>query len=139
MIKSTRPKRIALPIGRTFVAQYRRTRRDELTKNVILRRMYKQRPAPKSKRQLRKGRGIGSTLKKILKNPLLKQLGRKALKRALGVYQNLLKKAKYKKLPKILDSNLASSLVKKVHNMVLISFNNIFCRKKLLKKTAVKL
>ena len=51
---------------------------------------------------------------------MLKQLGRKALKRALGVYQNLLKKAKYKKLPKILDSN-------------------IFCRKKLLEKTVVKL
>ena len=120
MIKSTRPKRIALPIGRTFVAQCRRARRDELPKNVILRRMYKQRPAPKNKRQVRKGRGIGSTLKKILKNPMLKQLGRKALKRALGVYQSLLKKAKYKKLPKILDSN-------------------IFCRKKLLEKTVVKL
>ena len=60
-----------------------------------------------------KGRGTDSTLKKIFKNPMVKQLGREALKRAPAAYQNLMKKVKHKKLRKILDSNSANSLEKK--------------------------
>ena len=95
MIKRARPKRITLTNGRTFVARYRRERRDELPKNVILKRIYKQKPIPKNKRHVRKGRGIGSILKKKLK-------------------------------------------IQKIHNMVLITFSNFFCRKKSCRKITTK-
>ena len=41
MIKRARPKQVTLLDGRTFVTQYRRVKRSDLPKNVILRRMYK--------------------------------------------------------------------------------------------------
>ena len=86
MIKLARQKQISLHDSRTFAARYRRTKRNDLPENVILRRMYKERTAPKNKRlPVRRGRGIGSTLKKILKNPIIKKLGKKVLKRAPGV------------------------------------------------------
>ena len=51
-------------------SRYRKARRDKLLENVILRRRYKRRTSPKNKRRqvvVRRGRGIGSTLDKILK------------------------------------------------------------------------
>ena len=44
------PKRVTLPNGRTFVARYKRIRRDELPPNIFMRRTYRQRAAPKGTR-----------------------------------------------------------------------------------------
>ena len=64
------PKRVTLPNGRVFYAKYKRVKRSELPPNIILRRNYRQRAAPRGRRRRRvaqKGRGIFSTLKKLLK------------------------------------------------------------------------
>ena len=85
MSRKATPKRITLPNKRTFIAQYQRERRDELPKNVILRRKYKRRVASKTKRRkvaVRREKGIGSTFDKILKNPIVRRLVRETLKRA---------------------------------------------------------
>ena len=47
MIKLAQQKQISLPDSRKFAARYRRTKRNDLPENVILRRMYKERTAPK--------------------------------------------------------------------------------------------
>ena len=41
------PKRVTLPNGRTFVARYKRIPRDQLSPNVVMRRTYTQRAAPR--------------------------------------------------------------------------------------------
>ena len=64
------PKKVALPNSRTFHAKYTRLPRSELPPNIILRRQYKRRAAPKGRRRrvVRKGRqrgcGFFSSLKK---------------------------------------------------------------------------
>ena len=45
------PKRVTLPNGRTFVARYKRTPRDQLPPNVVMRRTYTQRAAPRGRRR----------------------------------------------------------------------------------------
>ena len=64
------PKRVTLPNGRVFCAKYKRVKRSKLPPNIILRRNYRQRAAPRGRRRRRvaqQGRGIFSTLKKLLK------------------------------------------------------------------------
>ena len=60
-------KKVTLPIGRTFHAKYQRVPRSQLPPNVIMRRMYKTRAAPKGRRRpirkRQKGRGFLSSLK----------------------------------------------------------------------------
>ena len=61
-------KKVILPIGRTFHAKYQRVPRSQLPPNVIMRRMYKTRAAPKGRRRRpirkrQKGRGFLSSLK----------------------------------------------------------------------------
>ena len=51
MIKMNTPKRVTLPNGLTFVAQYKRVSRAQLTANVTIRRSYTQRAAAKNKRR----------------------------------------------------------------------------------------
>ena len=81
------PKRVTLPNGKTFYAKCTRVPRSELPPNIILRRQYKRRDAPKGRRirAVRKGRqrdrGFSSSLKKFANNPLVKKIGKAALKK----------------------------------------------------------
>ena len=50
MVKLQVTKRVTLPNGRTFVACYKRTRRGELPPNIVMRRTYAQRVAPRGRR-----------------------------------------------------------------------------------------
>ena len=64
---------IRLPNGRTFTAWYKRARRVNLPEIVNLKGKYKMRAAAKNKIwPVRRGRGIGLTLSKILKSPIVK-------------------------------------------------------------------
>ena len=45
------PKRVVLPNGRTFVARYKRIPRGELPPNIVMRRTYRQRAAPRGRRR----------------------------------------------------------------------------------------
>ena len=137
MIKRDQPKLVTLPNGRTFFANYRRARREELPPNISFPRIYKERAAPKGKRRKRRrvisyrerqravlrrraraqrGRGLGSIFKKAYK------LGKRALKSRLGrriaraavseipdVLENLGGRVKNQKLKKILTSDLAKT------------------------------
>ena len=47
MMKLNVPKRVTLPNGRTFVARYKRIPRDQLPPNIVMRRTYTQRAAPR--------------------------------------------------------------------------------------------
>ena len=84
MFKLARPKQISLPDNRSFTAQYRRDKRSDLPENIILRRLYKERSTLKNKRRhVRKGKGIGSTLKKIFKNPIIKKTRKESIKKSI--------------------------------------------------------
>ena len=83
------PKKVTLPNGRTFCAKYATVARSQLPPNVIMRRQNRRRVAPKGRRRrpLRKGqrgRVFLSSLKKIAKTPLVRQIGKTALKTALN-------------------------------------------------------
>ena len=58
MMKLNVPKRVTLPNGRTFGARYKRTARGELSPNIVIRRTYAQRAAPRGGRRRQRGRGI---------------------------------------------------------------------------------
>ena len=51
MVKRDTPKLVRLPNGRTFYAQYKRTRRANLPANVRLERVFRQRAVPRGQRQ----------------------------------------------------------------------------------------
>ena len=59
MMKLNVPKRVTLPNGRTFVARYKRISRDQLPPNVVIRRTYTQRAAPRGRRRRRAQQGQG--------------------------------------------------------------------------------
>ena len=103
------PKRVTLPNGRTFVARYKRIPRDQLPPNIVMRRTYTQRAAPRGKRcrRAQQGQGIFDFVKKVARNPLVKSIARKGLEYAPGVYQNLTKRVKNKTLKRILNSDAA--------------------------------
>ena len=103
------PKRVTLPNGRTFVARYKRIPRDQLPPNIVMRRTYTQRAAPRGKRcrRAQQGQGIFDFVKKVARNPLVKSIARKGLEYAPGVYQNLAKRVKNKTLKRILNSDAA--------------------------------
>ena len=69
MRKLDTPKRVTLPNGRVFYAKYKCVKCFELPPNIMLRRNYRQRAAPRGRRGrvAQQGRGIFSTLKKSLK------------------------------------------------------------------------
>ena len=104
MRKPHNPKRVTLPNGKTFLAKYKRVPRSELPANVTLARRYRGRVATgRRKRPPRKGqRGSGffDTLKKIAKNPLVKQLGKKAPTYAPKLYKYAQAKLKTKQQEK---------------------------------------
>ena len=103
------PKRVTLANGRTFVARYKRIPRDQLPPNIVMRRTYTQRAAPRGKRcrRAQQGQGIFDFVKKVARNPLVKSIARKGLEYAPGVYQNLAKRVKNKTLKRILSSDAA--------------------------------
>ena len=118
MVKSQKPKRVTLPNGRTFLARYRRATRTELPANVRLERPYKQRAAPKGRRQRVKqgGRGFKSAFKKafnfakkISKNKAVRNIGRAVISEAPGALEGLSKKVKNRKLKAILNSDIAKT------------------------------
>ena len=57
MVKLNVPKRVTLPNDRTFVAHYKRIPRGELPPNIIMRRAYTQRAAPRGRRVGEDNRG----------------------------------------------------------------------------------
>ena len=110
MVKLQVPKRVTLPNGRTFVARYKRIRRGELPPNIVMRRTYTQRAAPRGRRRRRRaqqGKGIFDFVKKIARNPLVRSIAKKGLKYAPGVYHKLTKRVKNKTLKRILDLDAA--------------------------------
>ena len=91
MIKLQVPKRVTLPNGRTFVVCYKRIRRGELPPNIVMRRTYTQRAAPRGRtRRIRaqEGQGIFDFVEKVARNPLVKSIAKKGLEYAPGVYHN---------------------------------------------------
>ena len=64
MMKLNVPKRVTLPNGRTFVACYKRIPRDQLPPNIVMRRTYTQRAAPRGRRCRQRGCGIFDFVKK---------------------------------------------------------------------------
>ena len=109
MVKLNVPKRVTLPNGRTFVAWYKRIKRSELPPNIVMRRTYTQRAAPRGRRRrprAQQGQGIFDFVKKVARNPLVKTLAKKGLEYA-PVYHNLTKRVKNKTLKRILNSDAA--------------------------------
>ena len=105
------PKRVTLPNGRTFVARYERIKRRDLPADIQMKRTYKQRAAPRGKRRRRQrgqqGQGIVSVTKKVIKNPAFRAIAKKGLEYAPGLYQNITKRIKNKKVKRFLNSDLA--------------------------------
>ena len=118
MMKLNVPKRVTLPNGRTFVARYKRIPKDQLPPNIVMRRTYAQRAAPKGRRCRQCGRGISDFVKKVARNLLVKPIARKGLEYAPGVYQNLTKRVKNKTLERILNSDAAHSVLNKAISTV---------------------
>ena len=79
-------KTVTLPNGRTFVARYKRIPRDQLSSNIVMRRTYTQRAAPRGRRQKQQGCRIFDFIKKVVRNPLVKSIARNGLEYAPGVY-----------------------------------------------------
>ena len=107
MVKLNVPKRVTLPNGRTFVARYKRIPRNELPDNIVMRRNYAQRAAPRGRRRWQRGRGIFDFVKKVAKNPLVRSIAKKGIEYAPGIYNNLTKRVKNKTLKRILNSDAA--------------------------------
>ena len=109
MMKLNVPKRVTLLNGKTFVARYKRIPRDQLPPNIVMRRTYTQRAAPRGRRHSRaqQGQGIFDFVKKVAGNPLVKSIARKRLEYVPEVYQNLTKRVKNKTSKRILNSDVA--------------------------------
>ena len=118
MIKLNVPKRVTLPNGTTFAAHYKRIRRGELPPDIVMRRTYTQRAAPRGRRRrgAQQGQGIFDFVKKVARNPLVRSITKKGLEYAPGVYQNLTKRVKNKTLKRILNSDAAHLALNKPIN-----------------------
>ena len=113
MVEINTPKRVTLPNGRTFVALYKRIHRGELSPDIVMRRTYTQRAPPRSRRRRarQQRQGIFDFVKKVASNPLVKSIERQGLKYAPAAYANLTKRVKNKTLQRILNSDMAHSLL----------------------------
>ena len=109
MVKLNIPKRVTLPNGRTYIARYKRIKRSELPPNIVMRRTYTQRAAPRGRRRRRRqqGHGIFGFVKNVARNLLVKPMAKQGLEYAPGVYHNLTKRVEYKTLKRILNSDAA--------------------------------
>ena len=92
MVKLATPKRVALPNGRTFIAQYKRIKRSELPPHIVMRR---------------------TSVRSPQKNPSVRSIAKKGLEYAPGVYHNLTKRVKNKTLKRILNSDVAHLVLNK--------------------------
>ena len=117
MVKRATPKRVTLPNGRTFIAQYKRIKRSELSTHIVMRRTYTQRAAPCSRRRRRRGaqqrQSIFDFIKKAAKNPLVRSIAKKGFEYAPGIYHNLTKRVKKETLKRILNSDAAHLVLNK--------------------------
>ena len=88
MVKLNVPKRVTLPNGRTFVARQKRIPQGKLPSNIVMRRNYTQRAAPRGRRRRRRqqGQGIFDFVKKVARIPLVKSLAKIGLEYAPGIY-----------------------------------------------------
>ena len=110
MVKLQVPKRVTLPNGRNFEARYKIIRRGELLSNIVMRRTYTQRAAPRGRRRRRRaqqGQRIFDFVKKVARNPLVRSIAKKGLEYAPGIYHNLTKRVKNKTLKRTLHSDAA--------------------------------
>ena len=114
------PKKVTLPKSRNFYAKYQRVPRSQLPPNVITKRRYRTRAALKDRRRrpIRKGqrgRCFLSSLKKIAKNPLVRQIEKTALKKAVDYAPQLCNigtsKIKNKTTRRILQSDAPTNLL----------------------------
>ena len=110
MVKRATPKRVNLHKSRLLIARYKRVPRDRLPANVTIKRRYKQRPAPKSKRRWQGAKGLFSFIKKVVEIPAVKSLGTAALKEATDLLDSISKETK-KTLKFILDSDVTNPLL----------------------------
>ena len=118
MVKRTIPIQVRLPNRRTFISRCKRSTRIAIPPNIELNRPYKQRQVSKSKLRQhpvaqQQGRCLGSILKfakKIVKNPLVKKLGRAALNALTNLYSKSTSKNKNKKLKRILQLDITNSV-----------------------------
>ena len=116
MRKLNTPKRVTLPNGRTFLARYKRVPRSELPPHITIRRRYRQRAAPRGRRRGQRGRGIFDFVKKVMKNPMVRGLGRQAVKHLLTTDNAATSKIKNHKVRRALQSDTANNLVNSVSN-----------------------
>ena len=111
MKKLDRPKRVTLNDGRTFVARFKRVKRSELPDNIIMRRTHRNNYAKgarkkrtggrRGRKSKQTGKGFFSTLKKIAKNPILRDIARTGAKYLPGLYRGEVSKIKNKNLKKV--------------------------------------
>ena len=104
---------MTLPNGRTFFARYKRVWRVYLPANVILKRGYRQRAAPRSRRRRQRGRGLFSFVKKLAKNPAVRSLAKQGIKHLPGLYDAATSRIKNDKIRRALQSDLAKGLLNK--------------------------
>ena len=110
------PKRVTLPNGRNFAARYKRIPRDQLPPNIVMRRTYTQRAAPRGRRRRQRAQqrqGIFDFVKKVARNPLVKSIAKQDLKYAPAAYSSLTKRVKNKTLKRMLNSDMAHSKLNK--------------------------
>ena len=116
MRKHATPKRVTLSDGRTFVACYERVPGSELPAHIRMNRTYRRRVAQgRQRRRQQRSRGLLSTLKKIAKHPITKQLIRTKAKHLPGLYAKGTTKIKNPRFKKILESEVAKKVVNKLH------------------------
>ena len=127
MKKLDRPKKLTLSNGRTFVARFKRAKRSELPDNIIMRRTYRNNNAKgarrkktggKRGRKKQTGKGIFSSLKKLARNPILRDIARTGAKYLPGLYKGGVGKIKNKNLKKALHSDLATGLVNNLSDRI---------------------
>ena len=110
------PKRVTLPNGRTFIARYKRVSRSQLPANVILRRTYRQRAAPRGRRRRKRrqgGRSLFSFIKKVAKNPVVRSLAKKGVHYLPTLYNAATCRIKNDKIRNALQSDVAQGLLNK--------------------------
>ena len=114
IMKLNVPKRVTLLNGRTFVVRYKRIPRDQLPPNIVMRRTQRAAPRGRRRRRAQQGQEIFDFVKKVARNPIVKSIAGQGLKYAPAVYVNLTKRVKNKTLKRILDSDMAHSLLNRV-------------------------
>ena len=127
MKKLDTPKRVTLSNGRTFTARFQTVKRSELPNNIVMRRTYRnnfakgarrKRTSGRRGRKKQTGKGFFSVLRKVVKNPIFKDIVKTGAKYILGLYQGGVKKIKNKKLKSALQSDIASGLVNNLSNII---------------------